>query len=189
MRFFPGLRRLLHAVSPALLLLVPLGGLALLRWTLVAAIAVAAAIEALRLSRARVNAVLACAVPAFRPVESRRPTGATWLAVGYAISAWLPPPGPQAGLLVGGLADPAASLVGSRWGHGGERGRENGGKTAVGTLGFAAVAVVVLLVLGLRPTAVALVAVAGALVERFSGPIDDNVLVPPVAGLVAVLVG
>jgi dolichol kinase len=187
-RFSLGLRRLLHAASTGLLLLMPLGGLALLRWTLIGIVVLAAGLEAVRLSRAGLHTLLARAIPVFRASEAHRPSGATWLAVGYALSVWLPPPGPQAGLLVGGLADPAASLAGSRWGRRAGASGEAERKTLVGTLAFAAVAAAALLAAGLDPAAVALTAAAAAVVERFAGAVDDNLVVPVVAAVVAFLV-
>jgi dolichol kinase len=110
-----------------------------------------------------------------------RISGAAWLALGYAIAAWLPPPGPVAGILAGALADPAAAWVGGRWG-GGRR------KSVPGSATVAAVTVLGSLAAGLTLPAAGATAILAAALERWSGPLDDNlVLAPGVACLAALL--
>jgi dolichol kinase len=111
------LRRLLHAATAALLLL-SLHSLTALR---IGTLVVATAAFGLELARLRSPAVrqrLARLFPVFRPRETTRLSGAAWLALGYAVAAWFPPPGPAAGILAGALADPAGSWIGGRWGGG-----------------------------------------------------------------------
>lgn len=175
-----GLRRALHAASTLLLLLVPLAGVTSLRFVLVGIAGLACVLEGARLSNHVVRGQLERLVPVFRPREARRPSGATWLAVGYALAALLPWPGALAGILVGGLADPAASLVGGRWGRGAH-------KSTAGSAGFFVIATAALSASGVRFPLACIGGAATALVERFSGPVDDNLLVPIAAALVMVI--
>jgi len=173
---------LLHGASTLLLLLVPLFGVVAMRWVLVGVAVLACALEAVRFRSPTVRRAVERLLPVFRPHEARGPTGATWLAIGYALAGLLPWPGAQSGVLVGGLADPAASLVGGRWGKGAAN-----AKTAVGSAAFFTVATVVLVASGV-PAPVALLAGATtSVVERFAGRIDDNLLVPVVAAVVVLL--
>jgi dolichol kinase len=177
-----GLRRLLHGTSTLLLLVVPLFGVVAMRWVLVGTAVLACALEVVRLHSPTVRHAVERLLPVFRPHEARGPTGATWLAIGYALAGLLPWPGAQSGVLVGGLADPAASLVGGRWGKDAAN-----TKTAVGSAAFFAVATAVLLASGV-PAPVALAGGATTSVaERFSGRIDDNLIVPVVAAVVVLI--
>jgi dolichol kinase len=173
----PGwLRPLLHAAT-ALLLLTLLQSWQALRSTLVLAGLLAVAFETVRLSRADVRDLAARWVPVYRPEEAGRPSGAVWLFIGYALAAWMPVPAPAAAVLAGALADPAAALVGGRFGHGRP-------KSWPGTAAALTMAAGALLVLGLPPLAVAGGGLAAAALERWSGPINDNLLVAPGVGLV-----
>ena len=170
------LRPLLHAAT-ALLLLTLLQSWQALRGTLVLVGLLAVAFETLRLSRTDVRDFAARWVPVFRPQEAGRPSGAVWLFVGYALAAWMPVPAPAAAVVAGALADPAAALVGGRFG----RGRP---KSWLGTAAALAVAAGGLWLLGLPPLAVAGGGLAAAALERWPGPINDNLLVAPGVGLV-----
>jgi dolichol kinase len=120
-------------------------------------------------------------MPVFRPREASRVSGAAWLGVGYAVAAWLPPPGPVAGILAGALADPAASWAGGKWG-GGVR------KSWPGTVAAGAVTAVAAAMVGIAVPVALGAGLAGAALERWAGPLDDNLVVAPgVAGLVALL--
>jgi dolichol kinase len=88
------------------------------------------------------------------------------------------PTAPLAGILVGGLADPAGALVGSRYGGGAP-------KSIAGSAAVGVTAVVAALLTGLPLAAAAGAAVAATVVERWPGPCDDNLLVPPAAALAA----
>lgn len=172
----PGwLRPLLHA-SSALILLTLLHSWQLLRIVSMVGLFTAMLLETLRLTRPRFRDFLARVVPVFRPDEASRPTGAAWLSAAYALAVWLPPRAGIAGVLVGALADPAASLIGSRWG----RGRR---KSWPGTLGALGTAVFALWLLGVPPVAVAAASAVATGLERWPGPFDDNLLVGPAAGV------
>jgi dolichol kinase len=173
----PGLRRLLHAVTAALVLLALHSPTALRFGTLVVAVA-AFAFEAVRLKLPPAHAWIASRLPVFRPREDSRISGAAWLALGYALAAWAPAPGPVVGILGGALADPAASWVGGRWG-GGRR------KSWPGTAAAAAVTAMAAFAVGLPLLATAIAAIGAAVLERWPGPFDDNLLVPPGVALVA----
>jgi dolichol kinase len=141
--------------------------------------ATAILVEVLRLRVPAVERGLAALVPVYRDRERTRPSGAMWLALGYAAAAWVPhPTASLAGILVGGLADPAGALVGSRYGGGAP-------KSIAGSAAVGVIAVVAALLTGLPLAAAAGAAVAATVVERWPGPCDDNLLVPPAAALAA----
>ena len=118
-----------------------------------------------------------------KPREATGLTGATLLSVGFTATAVTFPGDPAlAGILLAGLADPAAALVGRRYG----RVRYPGGKSAAGSGAFLAVALVLGLALGLAPGTAILVATALTAVEAFTLPIDDNLYLP-VAGAALVM--
>lgn len=176
----PALRRWLHAATAAFLLLSLLSPRAL-RIGAVALAGAALVFEGVRLGRPAFHRWIAAWLPVFRTPEASRLSGAAWLAVGYAVAAWLPAPGPVAGILAGALADPAAAWIGERWGAG--RRKSWPGTAAVGAIGAMAAAAVGLTV----PAALATGAV-GAALERWPGPLDDNLLLAPgVAGMAALL--
>ena len=166
------LRRTIHASTAVLVLLGELAGWDLLRLWLSGLAVAATAIETLRLRVESFASLLASAVPAFRPEESRRPSGAFWLLIGYAGASWVPVPGPAAGILAAALADPVAAVAGGRWG-GGAR------KSLIGTGAVLVVCAVVFVALGLSPQAVVAGAIAAAALERWSGPLDDNLVLAP----------
>jgi dolichol kinase len=80
-------------------------------------------------------------------------------------------------ILVLGLADPVAGVVGQRFGS-----RPFLGGTVEGTAVFFAVALTILLLRHAWPPALA-AAVLAALAERRSWPLDDNFAVPVVVAL------
>jgi dolichol kinase len=170
------LRSALHA-STALLLLTLLDSWQLLKLTLLAAGATALVVETVRLSSPAVAGGLRRLVPVFRDAEGQRPSGAAWLFVAYALAAWLPPPASAAAVLAGALADPAAALVGGRWGAG-------VAKSWPGTAAALAVGTAALLAWGLPVSAALAGGVLGAALERWPGPFDDNLLIAPGVGLV-----
>jgi dolichol kinase len=172
------LRRLLHAAT-ATIALAGLFSPAALRLGTGYLATTAVLLEILRLRVPAVGRSLALLVPVYRERERDRPSGAMWLALGYAIAAWVPQPAAaMAGILAGGLADPAGALVGSRVGGGARK--SAAGSAAVGVTALAAGWVV-----GLPPVAALGAALAALAAERWSGPCDDNLLVAPVAGLAA----
>jgi dolichol kinase len=98
--------------------------------------------------------------------------GATWLCVGYALASWFPPMAPAGGILVAALADPAAALAGGLAGP-------SRGKTAHGSVAALMVSLVALWLVGFSWPATLCGAVVGAVLERWPGPLDDNVLIAP----------
>lgn len=120
-----------------------------------------------------------------RPYEHRRWAGATVLAAGFAIAAWVVPPATAAvAFLIAGLADPAASAVGRRIG----RFRTRWGTSVAGTSAFVVVGIAVVAAapgIGLATGGAAVL--AAALVE--AAPFDDNLTVPVVAAVVLHLLG
>lgn len=172
-----GLRRLMHFGSAVALLAVPLGSWDLLRVGLICATVFSLLLDLLRSSSLALGARVCDAIPVYRHSETGRLSGATWLGLGYSMAAVLPPPSPAAGILVAAVADPAASLIGS-WGGG------TGRKSLRGSVAALASAAVVLALLTLPITAVLAGATAAMLLERWSGPLNDNLTVPPATALV-----
>jgi len=171
------LRRALHAAAAGLLLVAWLGSWELFRVTVFAVAALAAILETIRLGRPEFREFLARQIPAFRPGEQRRPSGALWLAFGLAAAAFFPPQAGVVGVLAATLGDPAASLVGSRFG-GGKAKSWAGSAAAFGVITLAALAGHV----GWRTALVA--GLVGAALERWSPPLDDNLVVAPGVALV-----
>lgn len=176
----PSVRRLMHAATGTTLLLVPVVSWQLLRAVLIALAAVAVAVEVVRLRSPRFREMLAHRVPVFRAREAGRPSGAMWLAVGYALAALTPLPGPTAGILVGAVADPAAAWVGSRSGPTGQ-------KTGLGSATHFVVATALLLGLGCGWLTSVAAAVVATVLERWPLGLDDNLLVAPATALTVVL--
>jgi dolichol kinase len=166
------MRRTIHAVTSSVLLLGFLGDWSLLRLVLSVSVPVAAVLEGIRIRYPPVRDGFSRLVPVFRPSEAARPSGAFWLLVGYAAAVWFPETPAAAGVLAGALADPAASLVGSRWG-GGER------KSWIGTAAALGVSLAIFLALGLPLVATLAAAAVAAALERWPGPADDNLIIPP----------
>ncbi len=175
-------RRLLHASTAAILLVAFFGSVGLLRYTLAGLAAIALLLDCLRVSRPAVGSLFRRLVPVFRGSEAHRLSGATWLCIGYAAAAWCPLPAATAGILAGAFADPAASLVGSAFN------REGLKKTWAGSAAAAVVAVLVLLPIGIQIGAVLAGALAAMVLERWPGPLDDNLVVAPGVALVVLLV-
>lgn len=170
------LRPALHA-GTALLLLTVLVSARLFRAVLVAAGLAAVVFETLRLAFPPVQDLAARVVPVFRAREARRPSGAGWLFLGFALCAWMPLPASMSAVLAGALADPAAAVVGSRFGHGVP-------KSWPGTLAaFLAGALALWVIARLSPAVAVTGAVVAALLERWPGRFDDNLLIAPGVGL------
>lgn len=113
------------------------------------------------------------------PREARGIASSTWYAAGIlAAFALFPQDVAVSAILVLGLCDPAAALVGRLVGR-----RPFLGGTLEGSIAFFAVAA---LILGMRhgwPAALA-AAAAAALAERRSWPLDDNLTIPVVSATV-----
>ena len=171
-------RRVLHASTALVLILPPLLGWPAFRFTLLIGLGLWTAVELARLRSVTVSRWLHGAVPVFRPRESRRLSGAWWLLLSFAALSWLPPIPAASGILTGAVADPAAAWAGARWGR--PRGAR---KSWMGT-GVAALAAFTVLGLADLEWGVRLVAsVMAAAAERWSGPLDDNLVVGPVTGI------
>jgi dolichol kinase len=131
-----------------------------------------------------------------RPGEAHQVPAATWYGLAIFLGAMLfPKPALLLGALALGFGDPAAQIIGKRWG----RRKLLGQKSVAGALGFVGtvtcVSVVYLLLtlpsghallaplplLGLS----LLVAVVGGAAEVLSGRLDDNFTIPMAAGLAA----
>jgi len=140
-------------------------------------VALAAAAEAARLASPRAGAALArLARGAFRPAEARAPSGAAMLALGYALAWWLFSPAvAEAAIVVTATADPAAALVGARYGRGAT-------KSLPGSLACAGVAAAVLALLRAGPAGIVAGAIGAALAERVPWRGADNLVVPLVVG-------
>ena len=140
---------------------------------LLSVLALATVLEGLRWRSPRVRAALErCALGALRPGEARGVTGATLLAAGYA-ATWLLFPASVAApaILVTAAADPAAAIVGVRFGV---RGR----KTWAGSAAAFAVALLVLLLQRVGAGRSLASAIVAALAERAGGRGLDNVAIP-----------
>lgn len=177
------LRRALHAATAALALLPALVSWPAFRFTITSLFVVAAVVEAVRLRLPAVGLRLAAFVPVYRLTESNRLSGGFWLAAGYAIAAWLPASSPApaiAGIAVAALADPGASLVGSTLAR-------SSGKSWAGGAAALGIAAAALFVVGLPLRTVVAGAVVGAAVERWSAPLDDNLVLAPAVTLLVIL--
>lgn len=109
---------------------------------------------------------------AMRPAETRAITGASVLALGFALSWFLFPAGIAGrAILVAATADPAAAVVGTRKGP---RGR----KTLAGSAAALVTAFVVLALTGVAPLTAGIVALVAAAAERIPGPAVDNLSLP-----------
>ncbi len=151
-------------------------------------LAASLAVEAARRWWPGLNRLLWRLLPTtFRAWEARRVLGSTWFSVGMLATLLL------FGRDVGGTAvlflawgDPAAELVGRRWGRPGR------GKTRTGSLGCLAACLLAGLagigLGGLSAWTVLVGAVVATLVEHWSPPPDDNVWMPLLSGLAMALI-
>lgn len=121
--------------------------------------------------------------PFASPREERRVASSTWYVAGILLAVLLfPIPAVIPGVLVLALADPAAGVVGRRWGR-----HRLGTGSVEGSLTFAVVAFLVLWIPA-GATAAVVAAVAAAAVEVLPLGLDDNLTVPlVVAGVLALL--
>lgn len=185
-------RAIVHVVvGSALVAFVRVADVRTLLWT---ATCIFASVWAMELARRvsgrvgqRVDAALA---PTAHPFERRAVTSGTWYATSFAILAWTVPPATvAASIAVLAFGDPAASIVGRRWG----RVRLGGRRTLEGSLALlalgAAAAFGVLALFGIFDPTLPLVAgAAGMLAELGSrGRLDDNLTIPLFAGFAMVV--
>lgn len=175
-------RRTLHLASGSLGLLwylrVPAATITVI---LLSILGLAAALEGLR-RRPGARALLErVSLGALRPDEARGMTGATLLAAGYT-ATWLlfPPYAAASAILVTAAADPAAAIVGTRFGV-------RGSKTWAGSAAAFAVALLVLLAQRIAVAAAVAGSLAAALAERAGARGLDNVAVPVLTAAVLTL--
>ncbi len=171
-------RRLLHASSALVLLLHYFGSPVLLRNGLMGCAALAVVLDSMRVMRPAFGAFVAGLVPVFRASESTGLSGATWLCLGYAFASWFPMPAVTAGVLAGAFADPAASWAGSMVA------KPSPKKTWVGSGAAAIVAAVALFTTGIPLIVVVGGAVGAMALERWSGPLNDNLVLAPGVALI-----
>ena len=179
------LRRILHVASAGVLLLVPVIGWGAFPRVVTVGGVLALAVEGVRLTHGGVRRFFVSRLPVFRPSEATRPCGAAWLAAAFVAAAWFPPPAAMAGILVAALADPAASTVGTRFSRAGE----GNDKTWIGSGAFVLVAIALVALLGHPWTVAVIVGSVGTALERWSGPLDDNLLVAPGVATSLLLLG
>ncbi len=185
-----GAAALVHALEPRTTAIVA-GTAALAGWTMEAA---------RRLSPAANRVMMGVFKHVAHEHERHRINSSTWYTTALLIlSLTMPPLAVTAALLVLGVGDPMAGLIGRRWG----RTKLVGGRSLEGSLAFVAAggiaaAVALLLIyptLGLGPVAAlaGTAALAGALAELLVRKVDDNFSIPVAAGagcsLVAALLG
>lgn len=150
---------------------------------------VALGIEVARLTRSTFAQAFQRALgPLLRDGEATRLTGATTLVLGYTSAAVLFPGAPALiGILVAGIADAIAAVVGKRFG----RTRYPGGKSLEGSAAFLAVVLPILLLLvpGLTLPVALILALALTVLEAPTLPLADNLYLPLAAAAAVVLTG
>jgi dolichol kinase len=169
-------RKLIHIASIALPLLVWVVPREVALAVLVPAALVALLVEALRLSlRGPRYHFLSRTRTLLRHRERRRLTGATYMALAYALAlVFFATPVAVLAMLYNGLGDAAAALVGRRWG----RHRLGSGKSVEGAAAAFTVCLAAgVVVPGIPFAAAAVGALAAALLELADLPPDDNLWV------------
>ena len=173
-------RRVFHAASGTILVLVFLAG-GFRDRTLLAALGallvVLVLLDLIRLAIPEVNRLFFRSFTQLAsPREATRPASSTWYVLGILLTLILfPRHAALGGILVLALADPAASLVGQRWGR-----RKLGAGTVEGSLVFTVVAFGALTPWVPWPQALG-AALLTAGIEALPWPVDDNLSVPLVA--------
>lgn len=175
-------RRAFHALSGLAMALLPWA----LGWSQARTVAVLAVLlviaTGLDLVRLNVPSVNRSFFRLLRPLASAREAAgiasSTWYLVGGILSYLLfTPQAATLSILVLAIADPAAAVVGQRFG-----GRRIGTGSASGTLTFFALATAILFV-GVGRLEVAFVALGVALLETVPGIGDDNLVIPLSTGI------
>ena len=177
-------RRLFHACNGVVLALLP-GLIGLERAATVALYAAgtlaAFGLDAVRLRAPGVNRwFFAVFNRLASPREARGAASSSWYALGITLSmALFPLEIARAAILVLGLADPAASVIGRIWGR-----RPLGKGSWLGSTVFLLVATGVLWVAlpGVPLALLGLTALTAALAEVFVPRLDDNLIIPLVTG-------
>jgi dolichol kinase len=128
--------------------------------------------------------------PIAHPHERYHVNSSTWFGTALALLSWTHEPvAAAAAVMVLGFGDPAAALIGRRFG----RIPLVNNRSLEGTLAFALVSFVVVfatlavwhadLAIGTRVAVSGVAAVAGAITELFSRRVDDNFAIPVATGL------
>jgi dolichol kinase len=170
-------RRVFHASSAVALALGP-GVLGLDRIqvlaTVVALLVAALVIDVARLGVPALNRLFFRTLSALAsPREARRPASSTWYLLGVFLTYAFFPSHAVPAVLVLGFADPAASVVGRRWG------RVRFGKgTVEGAAAFLIVSSIILAATGGGVLQALVVALVVTVVELLPIPLDDNLSVP-----------
>ena len=151
----------------------------------VAALVLLSALDAVRLSSGAVNRLFYRWFSSLAsPQEIERPASSTWYALGVLlVVAFVPRRDAVSAVLVLAVADPLASYLGGRWGR-----RAFLGGTALGSVTFFAVSLAILMARHDLAAAV-LAALAATVVERRSGPFDDNLAIPVACAAVLAVLG
>ncbi len=166
------------AVAALLAILAPTRGTAVV--ALGAMVLAAFAVDALRLTTPAANALFFRVFGKFAsPREAKGIASSTWYAAGiFLVVALFPRDVAITAVLVLGLCDPAAAVLGRRFGR-----RPFLGGTLEGTVAFFAVCAVIIVLRHTWPAAL-VASAAAALAERRSWPLDDNLTVPVVCASV-----
>lgn len=169
-----GWRRALHAASVVIAPVAAWLPPPVASYGFAALVLLAVGLETARLAaRERRGPVERFAGPLFRPAESGAVSGASTLALGYALTWWLfPGPAAARAIAVAAIADPVAAAIGTHFAPGSER------KTWIGSAAFALAAGVALLLASVPPASAAAASAASALAERVPWRTSDNVAVP-----------
>ena len=187
-------RNVFHVVNAlGVVALVELVPMPIVRWIASGAFALVVFLESIRRLSPRANAVIMKVFGAVaHPYEHYRVNSGTWYVAALFVLAWLGRADVgAAAVAVLGLADPAASLVGRRFGrtkllHG----RTLEGSATFVLVGFAAAIAVFRAFhpeLGWSVTlaGAAAAALAGAIAEALSRRVDDNFSIPVIAAAAA----
>lgn len=123
--------------------------------------------------------------PIAHPHEHHRVNSASWYTAALLLLAvFAPVEAAAAGVIVLGLADPAAAFVGRRWGRTKlVGGRSLEGSTTFALVGFVVTSVMLAILHPAIPTSTGMIlaavaGVSGALAELYSGRLDDNFTIP-----------
>lgn len=164
-------RRVIHSATALVLLMGQIDVWAL-RWLVWSVAVFVLTVDLVRIKNVPFNTWLRRTVPVFRESEATSISGASFLWLGYSMTVFFPLPAAFVGILAAAVADPAASLVGSKWGSG-------KGKTLMGSAACFAAILGVSLAFSVSPQVGLVVALFGTTLERFSGPVDDNMVIGP----------
>jgi dolichol kinase len=150
-------------------------------WIVVASAAVWVGLDSLRLRNASLNERFTRVLrPLLKKKEAHSLTGSSYLLGGSTLAILLYPPAVMmTALFFIALGDPAAAIVGKRFG----RTRLSGGRSLEGSFAMFATCLFIARWLGGFTWSVSVAgAVVAAVTELYSGKIDDNITVPLLSG-------